>query len=117
MFGVVPDKGLQRRPTEIIRIFVGLLLVLLGAINATTISPIERSVHSTIVNLPSVILTSLRWMNTTGSIVALGIMVVAALASRRPRFIGVVALAAALTVAAGRLLEALHVLCAFACRP
>jgi uncharacterized membrane protein YbhN (UPF0104 family)/tRNA A-37 threonylcarbamoyl transferase component Bud32 len=107
MFGVVPDKGLQRRPTEIIRIFVGMLLVVFGAINATTISPIERSVHSTIINLPSAALTVLRWMNTTGSIVALGIMVVAALASRRPRFIGVVALAAALTIAAGRLLEAL----------
>lgn len=107
MFGVVPDKGLHRRPTEIIRILVGLLLVLFGAINASTISPLERSVHATIINLPATIVTSLRWMNTTGSLVALGIVMIAALASRRPRFIGVVALAAGLAFAGGRLLDSL----------
>lgn len=107
MFGVVPDKGLQRRPTEIVRIFVGLLLVLLGAFNARSISDLERSVHSTIADLPGTLVTMLRWLNTTGALVALGIVIIAALASRRARFIGVVALAAGLTIAAGRLLDGL----------
>ena len=107
MFGVVPDKGLQRRPTEIIRIFVGLLLVLLGAFNARSISDLERSVHSTVADLPGTLITMLRWLNTTGALVALGIVIIAALASRRARFIGVVALAAGLTIIAARALDAL----------
>ncbi len=107
LFGVVPDKGLHRRPTEIIRMFVGLLLLGLGTITARRVSSFERSVHDLVVALPSPLTTSLRWLNTTGAIAAIGLIVIAALLARRPRFIGGVLLVFALTWAAGRALDAL----------
>lgn len=107
LFGVVPDKGLQRRPTEILRIVVGLLLVSFGALNASTVSPIEQSVHDVVAQLPSGAITALRWLNTSGALIAVGIVAIAAILSRRPRFIGVVALAGTLTYVLGRALDSL----------
>jgi hypothetical protein len=107
LFGVVPDKGLQRRPTEILRIVVGLLLLAFGALRASTISPVEQSVHNLVLALPDGIVTALRWLNTTGALVAIIVVAIAALVSRRPRFIGVVALAAGLTYGLGRVLNGL----------
>jgi len=105
MFGVVPDRGLHRRPTEILRIFVGLLLLGFGAKSASSISPIEQSIHDVVSNLPDAVVTGLRWVNSTGAVVAITVVVIAALISRRPRFLGVVALSAALTLAFSRVLE------------
>lgn len=105
MFGVVPDRGLHRRPTEILRIFVGLLLLGLGALRASSISPVEESIHNVVTSLPDVIVTGLRWINTTGALVAIAVVVIAALISRRPRFIGVIALSAGATLLLGRILE------------
>jgi len=105
VFGVVPDKGLHRRPTEIIRMAVGLLFLALGALTARHVSSFEQSLHDVAVSLPSALSTSLRWLNTTGAIAAVVLIAVSALLARRPRFIGGVLLAAALTWGMGRALD------------
>lgn len=112
VFGVVPDQGLERRPTEIIRAFVGLLCLALGILTATAISPLEQSAHDVIDSLPDAILHGLRWMNLTGALLAGGVVLLAALLSRRPRFIGSVllaaALAAGLTILLRQVIDAPH---------
>jgi uncharacterized membrane protein YbhN (UPF0104 family) len=107
MFGVVPDRGLHRRPTEIIRMLVGVLLVALGAITATHVSAFERSFHDLVIGLPEPIITTLRWLNTTGAVAAVVLVLLAALIARRPRFIGAIVLAGAITWVIGRVLDGL----------
>jgi uncharacterized membrane protein YbhN (UPF0104 family)/tRNA A-37 threonylcarbamoyl transferase component Bud32 len=107
MFGVVPDRGLQRRPTEILRIFVGALLLGFGALSASSINPVEQSIHDVVTTLPHAIVTGLRWINTTGALAAITIVAIAALISRRPRFIGAVALSAGLALVLGKFIETL----------
>ncbi len=72
--------------------------------SAGNINPIEQSVHDVVTSLPSAMVTLLRWINTTGALVAITVVAIAALISRRARFIGVVVLSAGLTFALGRLL-------------
>ena len=107
MFGVVPDRGLERRPTEIIRASFGLLCLALGTVTATSISPLEQSVHNLIDALPEAIVHGLRWINATGALLAIVLVSIAALASRRPRFIGGIMLAAGASFAATTLLQRL----------
>ena len=50
---------------------VGLLFVAVGALTARHVSSFEQSLHDVAISLPSVLTTSLRWLNTTGAVAAI----------------------------------------------
>ena len=103
LFGVVPDHGLHRRASDILRVAAGLLLFALGTIGALSFSPFERSVHSAVEAIPDPLLTAARVANGGGIIVAVVVVYIIALSSRRLRFIAglTIALVAGTLIAFG----------------
>jgi uncharacterized membrane protein YbhN (UPF0104 family) len=94
LFGVVPDRGLHRRASDITRIILGAILVFAGAIDALSYSPIERSIHSIVNDLPSIFLTMFDIANGGGIVVAVTVVFIVAVSSRRIRFVTAVLAAA-----------------------
>ena len=69
VFGVVPDRGLRRRPSEVARILLGALVVAVGGLRARRLSPLEDIVHDFVVALPSAIVDALSVINGAGVLV------------------------------------------------
>jgi uncharacterized membrane protein YbhN (UPF0104 family) len=101
VLGVVPDRGLRRRPSEVARIAVGALVVAVGAVRARNLSRVEVLVHDAVNALPSALVDTLKVLNGAGVLVSALAVVVASLAARRIRFIGSVAVAAGATALIG----------------
>lgn len=93
LFGVVPDHGLHRRASDVIRVACGTLLFAIGTIGALSYSHLERSVHSAIESLPDPLLTAARIANGGGVVVAILVVYAIALSSKRVRFIGGITIA------------------------
>lgn len=93
LFGVVPDHGLHRRASDILRVVGGLLLFALGTLGALSYSSLERSVHSAVESLPGPLLTFARVTNGGGIAVAIVVVYAIALSSKRLRFIAGISLA------------------------
>jgi len=93
LFGVVPDHGLHRRASDVMRIACGTLLFAIGTVGALSFSHLERSVHSAIESLPDPLLTAARIANGGGVVVAIVVVYAIALSSRRVRFIGGISIA------------------------
>ncbi len=106
VFGVVPDRGLRRRPSEVARIGVGAALLAVGAAAAQHLSRWESVFRDLVTALPGPLLDALEVLNGAGSIIALLVVATAALVSRRIRFIGSVLVAAGLALGLGRALQA-----------
>lgn len=87
LFGVVPDHGLHRRASDILRVVAGLILFGLGTVGALSYSHFERSVHSAVESLPDPLLRVASIANGGGVVVAIIVIYVIALSSRRLRFI------------------------------
>ena len=88
LFGVVPDRGLHRRPTDVLRAIVGIIVFSIGALAALSYSKLDRAVHSVVTTLPDPVLSVFTWMNGAGLVAAAIVVWIVALSSRRPRFIG-----------------------------
>lgn len=99
LFGVVPDHGLHRRPSDVVRIAVGLILFALGTAGALSYSRLERSIHSAVTALPDPVLRAASIANGGGIVVAVIVIYVIALSSRRLRFIAGVTLALGVGIA------------------
>ena len=99
LFGVVPDRGMRRRPSEVVRVALGALVVLVGALRARDLGLLDRAVRDVVQALPSAALEVLRVLNGFGTLTALLAVFAAAVAARRIRFIGGVLVAG--VVAAG----------------
>lgn len=108
MFGVVPDHGLHRRPTDVVRVIVGLVVFLVGAVGAVSYSSWERATHDVVASVPRPILQTFSFVDGIGTGVAIALVLVVALAVRRPRFIAAVVLAAG--VGAGLALGLQHLI-------
>lgn len=93
MFGVVPDHGLHRRPTDVLRVLAGLVVFVIGTVGAVTYSSWERTAHDVVSAVPRPVLRAFGLANGAGLIFGIGVVLVVALAVRRPRFIGAVLLA------------------------
>lgn len=93
LFGVVPDHGLHRRASDILRVVAGLILFALGTVGALSYSHFERSVHSAVEALPDPILTFARVANGGGIVIAIVVVYGIALSSRRIRFISGISIA------------------------
>jgi uncharacterized membrane protein YbhN (UPF0104 family) len=96
VFGVVPDRGVHRRPSELVRIGIGAVVVAVGAVRARNYSRLEVLVHDVVTALPGPLLDGLKVLNGAGVVVALVVVGIAALAARRIRFLGSVVVAGAL---------------------
>ena len=90
---MVPDHGLHRRASDILRVVAGTILFGIGTIGALSYSPLERSVHKVVVALPDPVLSVARIANGGGITVAVLIVYAIALSSRRIRFIGGITIA------------------------
>jgi uncharacterized membrane protein YbhN (UPF0104 family) len=101
VLGVVPDRGLRRRPSEVARIVVGALVVVIGAVRARHLSQVEVLVHDAVLALPSAVVDTLRVLNGAGVLLSFLAVVLASLLARRIRFIGSVAVAAAAAALVG----------------
>jgi uncharacterized membrane protein YbhN (UPF0104 family) len=101
VLGVVPDRGLRRRPSEVARIAVGALVVAVGAVRARNLSRVEVLVHDAVNALPSALVDTLKVLNGAGVLLSALAVVVASIAARRIRFIGSVAVAAGATALIG----------------
>lgn len=93
MFGVVPDHGLHRRPSDVLRVVAGLSVFVLGTVGAMTYSSWERTTHDVVSSVPRPILRAFGFANGAGLVIGIGVVAVVALAVRRPRFIAAVLLA------------------------
>lgn len=93
LFGVVPDHGLHRRASDILRVVAGVILFGLGTVGALSYSRFERSVHSAIESLPDPLLRVASIANGGGVVVAIIVIYVIALSSRRLRFIAGISMA------------------------
>jgi uncharacterized membrane protein YbhN (UPF0104 family) len=87
LFGVVPDHGLHRRASDVFRVIAGLVLFALGTVGALSYSKLERSIHSAVESLPDPLLRVATIANGGGIVVAIVVVYVIALSSRRIRFI------------------------------
>jgi hypothetical protein len=97
LFGVVPDRGMRRRPSEVARVILGALVVALGAVAARNLSHIEVVFRDLVQALPDAILEGLKVLNGAGALISVLVVLGAALAARRIRFIGGVVVAAGLS--------------------
>ena len=95
MFGVVPDHGLHRRPTDVLRAVAGLVVFLLGSLGAITYSSWERTTHDVVSDVPRPVLRVFSFANGAGLAIGIVVVLVVAVVVRRPRFIGAVLLAIA----------------------
>ncbi|MSW55500.1 MAG: hypothetical protein F2835_01890, partial [Actinobacteria bacterium] len=93
LFGVVPDHGLHRRASDILRVVAGVILFGIGTVGALSYSRFERSVHSTVESLPDPLLKVASIANGGGLVVAIIVIYVIALSSRRLRFIAGISIA------------------------
>jgi len=93
LFGVVPDHGLHRRASDILRVVAGVILFGLGTVGALSYSRFERSVHSAVESLPDPLLKVASIANGGGVVVAIIVIYVIALSSRRLRFIAGISMA------------------------
>ncbi len=93
LFGVVPDHGLHRRSSDVLRVVSGVLLFALGTIGALSYSHFERSIHSAVESLPDPVLRVASIANGGGVVVAIIVVYVIALSSRRMRFIAGITIA------------------------
>jgi uncharacterized membrane protein YbhN (UPF0104 family) len=101
----VPDRGLRRRPSEVARILLGALVVVVGAVGARHFTGPEQLLHDLIQQLPSSVLDALRVLNGAGVLLSVLVVLVAALLSRRIRFIGGVVVAGLLGVGVAWVLQ------------
>ena len=93
LFGVVPDHGLHRRASDILRVVAGVILFGIGTVGALSYSRFERSVHSAVESLPDPLLKVASIANGGGLVVAIIVIYVIALSSRRLRFIAGISIA------------------------
>ena len=93
LFGVVPDHGLHRRASDILRVAAGVILFGIGTVGALSYSRFERSVHSAVESLPDPLLKVASIANGGGLVVAIIVIYVIALSSRRLRFIAGISIA------------------------
>ena len=101
LFGVVPDRGLRRRPSEVGRIAFGAVVVLVGAIGARNLSNAEVLFKQLVDDLPSVVLSALQLLYDAGAAIAVAVLLLAAVLARRPRFVIGILASAALAGAVG----------------
>jgi uncharacterized membrane protein YbhN (UPF0104 family) len=94
----VPDRGLLRRPSEVARILIGALVVAVGAYASRHYTGPEQLVRDLILQLPTSVLDALRVLNGAGVLLSVLVVLLAALFSRRIRFIGGVVVAGLLGV-------------------
>lgn len=107
LFGVVPDHGLHRRPSDVLRVIVGVLVAAFGVVAARNYSSFEQAVHSAFAALPQIFGQIFRIANGGGIVTAVGVVFVVALSSRRIRFIGSLLVTAALAFGSAALLQTL----------
>lgn len=100
LFGVVPDRGLRRRPSDILRVILGLILFALGTAGALSYSKLERSVHGAVSALPDPILRVASVANGGGVVIAVIVVFAIALSSRRIRFIAGLSMALGIGIGA-----------------
>ena len=93
LFGVVPDRGLHRRASDVFRVVAGLVLFALGTVGALSYSKLERSIHSAVESLPDPLLKVATIANGGGIVVAIVVVYTIALSSRRIRFISGISIA------------------------
>jgi hypothetical protein len=93
LFGVVPDRGLHRRASDVFRVVAGLVLFALGTVGALSYSRFERSIHSAVESIPDPLLKVATIANGGGIVVAIVIVYAIALSSRRIRFISGISIA------------------------
>lgn len=101
MFGVVPDHGLHRRPTDVVRILAGLVVFLLGLLGALTYTSWEKTAHDVFADIPRPLRELFSFFNGTGVAISLIAVLAVAIAVRRPRFIGSVLVAGGSAVLLG----------------
>jgi uncharacterized membrane protein YbhN (UPF0104 family)/tRNA A-37 threonylcarbamoyl transferase component Bud32 len=87
---------MRRRPSEVARVVLGAVVVAIGAVRARHLARLEVAIHDVVQALPDGFLRALEMLNDAGSIVAALVVLAAALASRRIRFIGGVLVAGGL---------------------
>lgn len=94
MFGVVPDHGLHRRPSDVLRLLAGLVVFGFALIGSLNFSSWERTAHDVISSVPRPVLRVAAFTSGAGVVVAVAVVLAVALAVRRPRFIAAVVVAA-----------------------
>lgn len=105
LFGVVPDRGMRRRPSEVARVLLGAVAVALGAVAARNLTGLEVAFHDLVTALPDPFLEAMRILNGAGAALAVLVVLAAALAARRIRFIGGVLVAAGIAGALAQWLQ------------
>lgn len=105
LFGVVPDHGLHRRPSDVLRVITGALIAAFGVVAARNYSSFEQAVHSAFEALPEIFGKIFRIANGGGIAVAIGVVFIVALSSRRIRFIGSLIVTSALALGTTALLQ------------
>jgi len=102
LFGVVPDRGLHRRPSDVLRVIIGTVVVGVGAAASYRYSSLEKNIHELVTNAPNELLRLFRMVNGGGLIASAIVVFAIALSSRRLRFIAslIAATASALCLSA-----------------
>jgi uncharacterized membrane protein YbhN (UPF0104 family)/tRNA A-37 threonylcarbamoyl transferase component Bud32 len=96
---------MRRRPSEVARVVLGAIGVALGAVAARNLTRIEVAVHDVVTALPASILDLLKFLNGAGALLAVLVVLAAAIAARRIRFIGGVLVAAGVSAVIGYWLQ------------
>jgi uncharacterized membrane protein YbhN (UPF0104 family)/tRNA A-37 threonylcarbamoyl transferase component Bud32 len=88
LFGVVPDHGLHRRASDVLRVIAGVIVVAFGVVAARDYSSLEHAIHSVATAFPKPVGQVFRVVNGGGLVVAITGVFIVAISSRRIRFIG-----------------------------
>jgi uncharacterized membrane protein YbhN (UPF0104 family)/tRNA A-37 threonylcarbamoyl transferase component Bud32 len=99
LFGVVSQAEIRRRPSDIVRVVLAVVVVALTFVAAKHLTAEELRAYALLHDLPSWSRSLFDWCYVAGTSVAAAVVVLAFLATRRWRVVALVALAAA--VAAG----------------
>ncbi len=97
VFGVVSGAQIRRRPGDIVRVVVAIVLVTVTALATNRITSREEKVYELLTGLPAWLHSSFEWMFHAGTVVLLVIVALALLLARRWRQLGGVLVASAAT--------------------
>jgi glycosyltransferase 2 family protein len=107
IFGIVPDEAVRRHPSELVRVGIAAVIVVITAVLAEHLTRIEKAGYDLVVSIPSGLRDGLWVIYLLGTVGVLAGLAIAVLVARRLRFTLVLIAAGLLAFGAGIALQAL----------